>query len=117
VLSLVTGYFFRDIFIGFGSNYFNSFIHVLPVVHYSVESEFLPSEIKLIPLTLTVLAFEVESRFFECKWFYNEIVNGYVALPVLIMSRHVFEQHEKIVLEQNGPILAANLINKFYRML
>ncbi len=67
VLSLSTGYFFRDIFVGSGSNYFNAFIHTLPVVHYSVESELLPSEIKLIPLLLTVVAFEIESRFFECK--------------------------------------------------
>lgn len=117
VLSLLTGYFFRDIFIGFGANYFNNFMHAAPVGHYSVESEFLPSEIKLIPLMLTIIAFEVESRFFECKWFYNEVVNGYLALPTLVMSRHIFEQHEKIMLEQNGPILAVNLINRLYRMM
>jgi hypothetical protein len=117
LLSLLTGYFFRDMFIGFGANYFNTFIHTLPVSHYFVESEFLPSEIKLIPLMLTILAFELESRFFECKWFYNEIVNGYIALPALIMSRHIFEQHEKIMLEQNGPILVANSVAKACRML
>jgi ABC-type tungstate transport system substrate-binding protein len=66
---------------------------------------------------LTIIAFEVESRFFECKWFYNEVVNGYIALPTLVISRHIFEQHEKIVLEQNGPILAANLVGKLYKML
>ena len=117
VLSLLTGYLFKDIFVGFGSNYFNTFIHAVPVGHYSIESEFLPSEIKLIPLMLTIIAFEIESRFFECKWFYNEIVNGYIALPTLIISRHIFEQHEKIMLEQNGPILAANLIGRLYKML
>jgi NADH:ubiquinone oxidoreductase subunit 5 (subunit L)/multisubunit Na+/H+ antiporter MnhA subunit len=67
ILSLLTGYFFKDLFIGFGSNYFNAFVHVVPVTHYPMESEFLPSEIKLIPLALTVVAFEIESRFFECK--------------------------------------------------
>jgi hypothetical protein len=117
VLSLATGYAFKDIFVGFGSNYFNTFIHSIPVGHYSVESEFLPSEIKLIPLILTAMAFEVESRFFECKWFYNELINGYIALPTLVVSRHMFEQHEKIILEQNGPILAANLIGRLYKML
>lgn len=117
VLSLLTGYCFKDIFVGFGSNYFNTFIHTIPVGHHSIESEFLPSEIKLIPLMLTIIAFEVESRFFECKWFYNEVVNGYLAVPTLIISRHIFEQHEKIMLEQNGPILAANLISRLYKML
>jgi len=117
VLSLITGYFFKDIFVGFGSNYFNTFIHAIPVGHHPVESEFLPSEIKLIPLMLTALAFEVESRFFECKWFYNEVVNGYIALPTLVISRHIFEQYEKIILEQNGPILAASLLGKLYKTL
>lgn len=117
MLSLVTGYFFRDTFVGFGSNYFNTFIHTLPVGHYYIESEFLPSEIKLIPLMLTIIAFEVESRFFECKWFYNEVINGYLALPTLVISRHIFEQYEKIMLEQNGPILAASLVSRFYKML
>lgn len=117
VLSLLTGYFFKDIFIGFGSNYFNNFIHTLPTGYYSVESEILSPEIKLIPLMLTILAFEIESRFFECKWFYNEVVNGYLALPALIISRHIFEQHEKITLEQNGPILAVNLLSKLYKIL
>lgn len=117
MLSLLTGYFFKDTFVGFGSNYFNTFIHTLPVGHYYIESEFLPSEIKLIPLMLTVIAFEVESRFFECKWFYNEVINGYLALPTLVISRHIFEQYEKIMLEQNGPILAASLVSRFYKML
>jgi len=117
ILSLMTGYFFKDIFIGFGSNYFNTFIHTLPGGHFSLEAEFLPAEIKLIPLLLTVSAFEIESRFFECKWFYNEVVNGYLTLPTLVMSRHIFEQHEKITLEQNGPLLIAALINKTYKML
>lgn len=67
LLSLSTGYFFKDIFVGFGSNYFNIFIHALPVNHYALEAEFLPAEIKLIPLMLTIGAFEIESRFFECK--------------------------------------------------
>jgi len=66
-LSLLTGYFFRDLFIGFGSNYFNTFIGALPYSYHSVEAEFLPAEIKLMPAILTVIAFEVESRFFECK--------------------------------------------------
>ena len=117
LLSLGTGYFFKDIFIGFGSNYFNTFIHALPVNHYALEAEFLPAEIKLIPLMLTLGAFEIESRFFECKWFYNEVVNGYLTLPTLIMSRHIFEQHEKIMLEQNGPLFITNIINKAYKML
>lgn len=45
------------------------------------------------------------------------MINGYIAIPVLVISRHIFEQHEKTALEQNGPILFINLMGKFYRML
>jgi len=109
-LSLVTGYCFKDIFIGFGANFFNNFIHSLPASYNSLESEFLSMEVKIMPLLLTVLAFELESRFFECKWFYNEVVNSYLTLPALVLSRHLFEQHEKIILEQNGPLFFVNLV-------
>ena len=116
-LSLVSGFIFKDIFTGFGSGYFSAFIYNLPAAHCFVESEFLPAEIKLIPVIFTASAFEFESRFFECKWFYNEIINGYLAVPSLIISRHIFEQHEKIMLEQNGPLLLSGLIQKAYRIL
>ena len=103
LLSLSSGYFFKDIFAGFGSNYFSTAITVLPSYWSLLEAEFLPSELKVLPLILTILAFEIESRFFECKWFYNEFINGYLALPTLILSRHFFDQYEKLVLEHNGP--------------
>lgn len=112
ILSLLSGYFFKDIFLGFGSVYFSQFIHNLPDGHLAVEAEFLPLEIKMLPSTLALLAFELESRFFECKWFYNEIANGYLALPTLIISRHLFEQQEKIMLEQNGPLFIASLAGR-----
>jgi len=66
-LSLGTGYCFKDIFIGFGANFFTNFIHNLPTSYNSLESEFLSIEIKIMPLLLTILAVELESRFFECK--------------------------------------------------
>jgi NADH:ubiquinone oxidoreductase subunit 5 (subunit L)/multisubunit Na+/H+ antiporter MnhA subunit len=114
VLSLFTGYFFKDTFTGFGSNYFNQFVHALPAGSFGVESEFLPFEVKLTPALLTVFATEIESRFFECKWFYNEVINGCFTLPVLIAGRHVFEQHEKIMLEQNGPIFVVIAIKALF---
>ena len=111
-LSLFSGYIFKDIFSGLGTNYFNIFITILPSNWGFIENEFLPNELKILPIILTIFAFEVESRFFECKWFYNEIINGYLALPTLILSRHFFEQYEKLLLEYNGPLFFTNLINK-----
>jgi NADH-ubiquinone oxidoreductase chain 5 len=110
LLSLVSGYIFKDIFIGFGSNYFSSFIWVLPSTWGLVEVEFLSAEFKVIPIILTIGAIEIESRLLECKWFYNEVVNGYVALPTLILSRHFFEQYEKLLLEKSGPLLYVEVL-------
>jgi len=41
------------------------------------------------------------------------VANGYLALPALTLSRHLFEQHEKLLLEKNGPLLMAELVNRF----
>ena len=113
LLSLVSGYIFKDIFSGFGSSFFNNSITILPVSWNNVELEFLPLYLKILPVLLTFLAFELESRLFECKWFYNELVNGYIAIPSLVMSRHYFEQYEKINLEYNGPLFITEVINIF----
>jgi NADH-ubiquinone oxidoreductase chain 5 len=112
VLSLISGYFFKDIFTGFGSNFFNNSIHMLPSNWLVLEAEFLPFEVKIMPVLLTIFAFEIQSRFFECKWYYNEVINGYISLPALIFSRHAFEQYEKIALELNGPLFFVNQIRK-----
>lgn len=112
VLSVTSGYLFKDIFTGFGSGFFNNSIFLLPTNWVTIEAEFLPFEIKILPVLLTMIAFEVESRFFECKWFYNEFLNGYISLPTLILGRHFFEQYEKLNLELNGPLFFTNQIIK-----
>jgi hypothetical protein len=59
------------IFIGFGANYFNNNIltvsNSLYLLNYTVEAELISSEIKILPLVLMFLAFEGQSRMFECK--------------------------------------------------
>jgi proton-translocating NADH-quinone oxidoreductase chain L len=111
LLSLFSGYLFKDIFSGLGSNYFNSFVIILPSNWNFIELEFLPKEIKILPLFLTCLAVELDNRIFECKWYYNEIINGYVSLPTLFLSKHFFEQYEKRLLEYNGPLFFQYLYN------
>jgi len=116
LLSLTSGYLFKDLFVGFGANYFNSAIVVIPSSWVLIETEFLSWELKLLPLGITFMAFEIESRLFECKWFYNEIINGYFSLPTLVLSRHFFEQYEKNVLEYNGPLFFVSSVNSTYQV-
>jgi len=39
------------------------------------------------------------------------MINGYFALPALILGRHFFDQYEKLTLELNGPLFFVGLIN------
>jgi hypothetical protein len=83
--------------------------------------EFIPVHIKLAPVLTSALALLIALKtvpqgrnisyisatklYFEsCKWFYNEILNGYIALGALHAGRHYFEQYEKRGLELNGPV-------------
>jgi len=116
ILSLISGYLFKDVFSGLGSGYFNNVLVCAPSFWNLIEVEFLPIGLKILPLVLTALAFELESRLFECKWFYNEIVNGYFSIPALVMSRHYFEQYEKLGLEYNGPLFLTSTIEQLSRV-
>jgi proton-translocating NADH-quinone oxidoreductase chain L len=54
--SLFSGYLFQNIFNLFYSTFFNNIIEVLPQHNFSIEFEFLPVYIKLIPLFYTIAA-------------------------------------------------------------
>jgi hypothetical protein len=56
-------------------------------------------------------AIDIAKTYFEsCKLFYNEVVNGYLAINSLLSGRHFFEQYEKRALEYHGPSFVAKLI-------
>ena len=50
ISSITTGYLFKDLFIGIGSNYFNNTIFILPITGSFIDLEFIPSIIKLMPV-------------------------------------------------------------------
>lgn len=131
LLSITTGYFFKDVFTGFGSNYFNNVIHSVVNSWSSIELEFIPARIKLAPVftslvsffiaiklskqldSATVYVYQIKTYFETCKWFYNETLNSYLVIPVLNVARVSFEQHEKRVLEYHGPLFLVNTIKKY----
>jgi proton-translocating NADH-quinone oxidoreductase chain L len=132
LLSLGSGYYFKDSFAGLGSAYFNNSIFSLPTHWSFINLEFIPVIIKLTPVISSVLAFwlviflsrtgllgvahlETTRVYFEVgKWFYNESINRYIALPGLVVGRHFFEQYEKRVLEYYGPGYCVLLLQKLY---
>lgn len=134
LLSLSSGYLFRDAFSGLGSNYFNNLILQLPHSWSLVDLEFIPHSIKFAPLATSLVGFSValwlssarfgiyglsitgsSKVFFEsCKWYYNEILNYYISFPTLFLGRHYFEQYEKSSLELNGPLFVAGMLRKVF---
>jgi NADH-ubiquinone oxidoreductase chain 5 len=111
VFSLFSGFILRDIFIGLGSDFSGAAENGGLAGWAIIETEVLSYVIKLVPL-LAVLAFDNTFWLFECKWFYNEVVNFYIALPVLKYGRHAFEQIEKGVFEAVGPLYFYEVIRQ-----
>jgi len=130
ILSLTTGYLFKDMFTGFGSNYFNNVIYTTANNWANIELEFIPASIKLAPVLTGFTSFvvalllsknnisllhteQLKTYLESCKWFYNEILNTYLVLPTTNISRISFEQYEKRALEYHGPMFLVNTIKKY----
>lgn len=131
VLSLSSGFIFKDMFTGFGTNYFNNIVVSSINSWANTDLEFIPVHIKLMPVFTSVISFlvamfltknnnqfvyviQIKTYFENCKWFYNEILNTYLVLITLSIARVTFEQYEKRVLEYHGPLFLVNSIKKFF---
>lgn len=131
ILSIYSGYCFKDIFNGFGTSYFNNSIFIFPTGWSFINLEFIPVSIKLFPLFGSLVSLYVTIYFnskifvnqyqliqssvnyFELsKWLYNEIINSYLSIYTIYISRHVFEQYEKRSLEFHGPLFMTSSISR-----
>jgi len=102
--SLFSGYLTRDLFVGLGSVFFGNSIFVLPKNFNLVEAEFLPLQIKLLPLVFSLSGMflalflniwyqfflvylkKIELGrtfyiFFNQKWFFDKLYNQYLVKP------------------------------------
>jgi NADH-ubiquinone oxidoreductase chain 5 len=77
--SIFIGYLTRDMIIGLGTNFFEHSIFVLPKNLSIIDSEFIPTYIKLIPLFFSVLgavvSFGILSSFGDPKYAYDLKMN------------------------------------------
>lgn len=99
--SVYAGWFFKPMFIGLGSDFWNNSIFIKPNNGIMIEAEFLPQVVKLLPLVLTMLggliaylfsviwvsgAYQLASKyfskvylFFNQRWFYDKLLNEVIA--------------------------------------
>lgn len=95
ILSVLSGYVFRDLFVGLGSSFFGQSIAFVGS-NALTSAEFLPVTIKLRPTILSLLvSFEIdrcEEQIFEFtstlhfmthKWYFDSLQNLLVVFPTL----------------------------------
>lgn len=74
--SIYVGWFFRSMFIGIGSDFWNNSIFIKPNNGIMIEAEFLPPFIKIIPLILTLTGAVLASQF-TLFWIYQAYILAY----------------------------------------
>jgi len=135
LFSICIGYFTKDFFIGFGTNFWNSAIFILPKNYILVDIEFIDLMYKQLPLILTLLGsifayilymvnveeyynikktkkFKYFYNFLSRKWYFDKIYNQTISQNVLYYSYGFsYKDIDRGILEMVGPSGIINFIN------
>lgn len=127
LLSIVIGYISKDLFIGFGTNFWGPSIFIYPNNYTMVDIEFLDLKYKLLPLLVTILGagsayyiyvfkifnyFDFKKSsfakkifyFFNKKWFFDRVYNEIIVQKVLKESHYYFyNEVDRGLVEKLGP--------------
>lgn len=130
--SIFLGYILKDVFIGLGSPFWANALFTLPF--NSVDHEFLPIFIKLLPVCLSIiggfiayylynyksknlfnLKFSFEGRslytFLNRKWFFDKVYNDFVSQFLLNLSYHTtYKVVDRGIIETCGPAGISKLL-------
>jgi NADH-ubiquinone oxidoreductase chain 5 len=125
--SVFIGYLSRDMFIGLGSDFWGNALFILPTAQVFLDSEWLDSSIKMIPLyfslggaflavvhylfnfeMLFALKQNVVGRqlytFLNRKWFFDKVYNEWISQTVLdIAYKNAYQGIDRGILEFMGP--------------
>lgn len=133
--SIFIGYFFKDMFVGLGTNFWGASIFILPQNALLLEAEFLPTSVKLLPVCLSFLGATLSFlgynfffkllyqfkmsligrnlyTFFNRKWFFDKIYN-YVFSQNIIFGgyRYAYQNIDRGIIELLGPTGIYSLIH------
>ena len=125
--SLFIGYLSRDMFIGLGSDFWGNALFTLPTSQIFLDSEWLDSSIKMIPLYFTVSGvllasfhylFRIETlfafkqnkfgrqlyTFLNRKWFFDKVYNEWISQTILdVAYKNSYQTIDRGILEFMGP--------------
>ena len=136
LLSIFIGFFTKDLFIGFGTNFWMASIFVLPQNYVISDIEFLNTFFKQLPLILTLSgvffalymyiynmkefffikkleSFKFLYTFFNKKWYFDKLYNKYLSQNFLYYIYHFsYKNLDRGILEEYGPYGLTNLLGK-----
>ncbi len=134
VCSIYFGYYFKDIFIGPGSSFWNLSILILPINFNFLESEFIFIYLKWIPFLLSFLGVFIATLlnlynynfqnyikalnflyfFINKKWYFDIIYNKIIVFPLLNFGYTItFKNLDRGFIELSGPYGVNIFVNKF----
>ncbi len=132
--SIFIGYFLKDLMIGPGTIAFSNAIFVHPMHMKALESEYLPTTLKLLPVFCSLIGiffclmvnkffsfalFKLKTTkigqllffFFTKKWFFDHIYNHYISQSLLTFGhKYSFKLVDRGLLELIGPFGIQNLM-------
>lgn len=135
ILSMFIGYLSKDIFIGFGTDFWGSSLIINPINYSLSDIEFINIDYKLIPFKMTLFGafasffiykygmnfyfnikksnlFKKIYNFFNKKWYFDRIYNEFITQNALKLSYFFFYKNiDRGILEKIGPTGIVNLIN------
>jgi proton-translocating NADH-quinone oxidoreductase chain L len=137
ILSIFVGFLFKDLFIGFGTDFWNGSIYVLPKNYLLADIEFISLKYKLLPLLVTLLGiliaffvytfkleeyfklkkllnFRIFYTFFNRKWFFDKFYNKIISSNFLFYSYFFsYDNIDRGLLEVVGPHGLTQSVNLF----
>nr|AFZ64060.1 NADH dehydrogenase subunit 5 [Phalansterium sp. PJK-2012] len=132
--SIFVGYVFKDAFVGLGTDFWNNSIYMQPHSIKTFDSEFIPANVKMIPvyfsLTGAFLSFVFYNfypsillnwnltpfgiatyRFLNKRWYFDIIYNNYIVQHILKFGYKVtFKILDRGFIEYIGPYGLVNII-------
>ena len=133
--SIFIGFLFKDMIIGLGSSFWANAIFVHPMNYNSIDAEFIPQMMKLLPVILSLsgafFAFFLYSynssflylyrnsilerrlyTFLNRKWFFDKLYNEYINQSLLSFSFHVsYKVFDRGFAEIFGPMGISHFVS------
>lgn len=134
--SIFVGYLTKDLFIGFGTNFWGSSIFIKPINYTMTDVEFLNIFVKLCPLFLTLVgvgsAFYIYTygvhkfllikqssnffynvyNFFNKKWYFDRVYNQFLVEEFILLGHvYFYKVMDKGFVEFFGPVGIRSIIS------